>query len=57
MHYMQQKIFLPVKDTKTFTLIESKPCGEKKSDKGPTRGVPEQTSKQHVRGYLMAEIL
>ena len=31
MRYVQQNIFLPVKDTKTFTLIESKPCGEKKS--------------------------
>ena len=36
--YVQQNRFLPVKDTKTFTLlIERKPCVEIKSAKGPTR--------------------
>ena len=43
MGYIEQKIFLPVKDTKTFTLIESKLCVEKKSDAGPTGGVPKRT--------------
>ena len=43
MHYIQQNVFLPVEDTKTFTLIESIPSGEKKSAAGPTRRVPKQT--------------
>ena len=57
LHTVQQNIVLPVKDTKTFTFIESKPCDEKKSATGPTRRVPKRTLKQQVRGYLMTEIL
>ena len=34
---MRQNIFLEVKDTKTFTLIESNMCGEKKCATWPTR--------------------
>ena len=54
---MQQNRLLPVKDNKTFTLIKSKLCGEKRSATEPTRGVPERIWKKHVRGYLMTEIL
>ena len=57
MHYIQQNAFLPVKDTKIFTLIESKLCGKKKSATEPNRGVSKRTLKQHVHRYLMTEIL
>ena len=37
MRYIQQNTFLLVKDTKTSTLIESKPCDEKGSATGPIK--------------------
>ena len=43
MRDIQQNMFLPVKDTKTFRLIESKPCGEKKIPTCLTRKVPKRT--------------
>ena len=57
MSQIQQKIFLPLNDTVTFTSIESTPAGEKKSTTGPTRRVPNRTLKQPFCGYLMTEIL
>ena len=57
MHFIQENIFLPVKDTKTFTLIESKLCGQRKNATGPTIAVPNRALKQYVCRYLMTEIL
>ena len=36
-------VSLVVNETKTFSLVESIPCGEKNSAKGPTKRVPERT--------------
>ena len=35
--HIQQNIFLPVKDTKTFTSVKKIPFGEGRSATGPTR--------------------
>ena len=57
MRCTQQSTILDVKDTKTFTVSESKPYGEKNSATRPTRGVPKRTLKQYVCRYFMTEIL
>ena len=40
---IQQNIFLPVKNTKTFTLIHKIPFGEERSATDPTRRVQKGT--------------
>ena len=51
------KNVLPVKYTKTLTSIENIQWGEKKWCYKPDSRVLKRTTKQHVRGYLMAAIL
>ena len=60
MRHIQQNISLPVKDTKTFTLIDrlvEKEChrSNQKSAKTNLKSIS-KSKKQHVLGYLMTEI-
>ena len=51
MCYMQQNVCLPVKGTKTFTLIENNRVAREKGATGPTKGVSKYILKQHVCRY------